>query len=238
MQTVSTEVAGAASRGGAERTALPDEEIVIRVRAGETELFEILMRRYNQQLYRAARAILPNDAEAEDAVQQAYLNAYRHLDQFEGRAQLATWLTRIAIHEALARRRRGRDRPADGEDAIAAVESAEPDPERQAYVGELRGLLESAIDRLPIGYRCVFVLREVDGVSTADTAARLQVTEGTVKTRLHRARHVLQQTLKHVAPTEAFRFDGQRCDRLVAAVMRQLTEGTVAIDAPATTSSR
>ena len=91
--------------------ALADEEVVVRVRAGDTHLFEVLMRRYNQRLYRAVRAILQNDADAEDAVQQAYLNAYRHLGQFEGRARFSTWLTRIAVYEALSRRRRARDKP-------------------------------------------------------------------------------------------------------------------------------
>lgn len=208
-----------------DRIHVSDDEVVLRVRAGDTQWFEVLMRRYNQQLFRAVRAILPNDAEAEDAVQQTYLNAYRHLGQFEGRAQLSTWLTRIAIHEALARTRRARDMSAIDAEGIAAAGCTEPDPERQAYVGELRGLLESAIDRLPLGYRCVFVLREVDGISTAETAALLQVTEGTVKTRLHRARRVLQQTLRQVAPSEAFRFDGQRCDWVVSAVMGRLADG-------------
>jgi RNA polymerase sigma-70 factor, ECF subfamily len=124
--------------------ALTDEEVAVRVRAGDTHLFEVLMRRYNRRLFRAARAILQNDADAEDAIQQAYLNAYRHLDQFEGRARFSTWLTRIAVYEALFRRRRTRDRPlGSGDDEqIERAVSAAPDPERQTYAGELGALLE------------------------------------------------------------------------------------------------
>jgi RNA polymerase sigma-70 factor, ECF subfamily len=206
--------------------ALTDEEVVVRVRAGDTHFFEVLMRRYNQRLYRAARAILQNDADAEDAVQQTYLNAYRHLAQFEGRARFSTWLTRIAVYEALSRRRRFHDKPlgsSDDEQVERAV-SAAPDPERQTYAGELGALLESALATLPHGYRSVFMLREVDGLNTAETAQQLRVSEGTVKTRLHRARDLLQRKLHDVTPAEAFRFDGSRCDRMVDAVMSQLAE--------------
>jgi RNA polymerase sigma-70 factor (ECF subfamily) len=203
---------------------MSDEEVVLRVRDGDTPLFEVLMRRYNQRMYRMARAILQNDADAEDAVQQAYFNAFRHLDQFGGRARFSTWLIRIAVHQALSQRRRRRGRRSDGADAPLAerVVSTAPDPERRAYVGELSVLLESALAALPDGYRSVFVLREVDGLNTAETAQRLRLTEGAVKTRLHRAKDLLQRRLQDVTPVEAFRFDGTRCDRLVAAVMPQL----------------
>jgi RNA polymerase sigma-70 factor (ECF subfamily) len=164
------------------------------VRTGETALFEVVMRRYNQRLYRVARAILRNDAEAEDVMQQAYVNAYRHLDQFQGLARFSTWLTRIAVHEALARsRRRGRfdEQEAvddwDG-DAMDALKSPGPDPEHQAFAGELRTLIESAIEALPEHYRAVFVMRAVEGMSTAESADCLDITEETAKTRLHRAR--------------------------------------------------
>lgn len=223
MENVSTETAWLEDPGLFDPSRLDDEAIVARIQAGEVQLFGVLMRRYNQRLFRAARAVLASDADAEDVVQQAYLNAFRSLGQFEGRARLSTWLTRITIHEALARRRRARAAlAAETEQARAHVDSPPPDPEHQAYAGELRGLLESQIDRLPIGYRCVFVLREVDGVSTSETAELLQVTEGVVKTRLHRARRLLQQALGHMAPREAFRFDGERCNRLVAAVMARV----------------
>jgi RNA polymerase sigma-70 factor (ECF subfamily) len=220
---ISSTEAAPATRSWPEPVQLGDGEIVDRVCAGETHLFELLMRRYNQRLYRTARAVLASEAEAEDVVQQAYLNAFRRLDQFEHRAQVSTWLTRITLHEALARRRRRRAAMAiEGAHAIGRVESLEPDPEHQAYAGELRGMLELVIDRLPTGYRCVFMLRAVEGVSTTETAELLQLTEGVVKTRLHRARRVLQDALRGVSPLEAFRFAGARCDGMVAAVMKQL----------------
>jgi RNA polymerase sigma-70 factor (ECF subfamily) len=209
-----------------------DEEVVARVCAGDTQAFEMLMRRYNQRLFRAARAILQNDADAEDAVQQAYLNAYRHLGQFEGRAKFSTWLTRITVYEALTRRRRSRDKSgaAGDEERFTHVASAAPDPERQAYVVQLGALLESALAALPDGYRHVFMLREVDGLNTAETARQLRLSEGTVKTRLHRAKDLLQRKLHDVTPSTAFRFDGERCGRLVVAVMSRL--GTFAIGQP------
>jgi RNA polymerase sigma-70 factor (ECF subfamily) len=186
-------------------------------------MFEILMRRHNQRPYRAARAILQDDAEAEDAVQQAYFNAYRHLDQFEGRAQFSTWLTRIAVYEALARRKRVGANPTSSEEGLGeTAASPAPDPERQAYGKELSVLLESALAGLPEGYRSVFLLREVDGLSTAETARHLRISDATVKTRLHRAKGLLQRKLHAVTPVEAFSFDGVRCDRLVAGVMRRL----------------
>lgn len=204
---------------------LTDEEIVHQVSSGDVQMFEVLMRRYNQRLYRAARAILQDDAEAEDAVQQAYLNAYRHLDQFEGRAQFSTWLTRIAVYEALARRRRAGGNPTSSHDGLVeTAASPYPDPERQAYGKELSVLLESAVAGLPDGHRSVFMLREVDGLSTAETARHLRISEATVKTRLHRAKGLLQRKLHAVTPAEAFSFDGARCDRLVVGVMRRLAD--------------
>jgi RNA polymerase sigma-70 factor (ECF subfamily) len=209
---------------------LTDEEIVHRVSSGDVHMFEVLMRRYNQRLYRAARAILQDDAEAEDAVQQAYLNAYRHLNQFEGRAQFSTWLTRIAVHEALARRRRVAGNPATSEPALAeTAASTSPDPERQAYGKELSVLLQSALAELPDGYQSVFMLREVEGLSTAETARQLRISEATAKTRLHRAKGLLQRKLHAVTPAEAFSFDGARCDRLVTGVMRRLADVRLAL---------
>jgi len=210
--------------------ALADEEIVRRVKAGETELFERLMRRYNQRLFRVARAILRDEGEAEDVMQQAYLNAYAHLDQFAGRASFATWLTRIAVHEASARLRRRRS--AEGEtmrdpddDPAASLPARGPDPEAQLLADEVRRLLEAAIDALPEGYRSAFVLREVEGLDTADTAASLGISEDLVKTRLHRARARLREELYRRAGGQiasAFSFHLARCDRVVAAVMGRI----------------
>ena len=208
-----------------EPVGVTDEDIVRRVSAGDAQMFELLMRRYNQRLYRAARAILQNDAEAEDAVQQAYLNAYRHLDQFEGRARFSTWLTRIVVYEALARRRGIRGTPVGSDDEfVERKASTAPDPERQTYGKELGALLESALAALPEGYRAVFMLREVDGLNTAETAQQLRVSEATVKTRLHRAKDLLQRKLHAVTPGEAFGFDGARCDRLIAGAMRRIAD--------------
>jgi len=212
-------------------TALTDEQIVTRVADGHTALFEVLMRRHNERVYRAARGILRNDAEAEDVMQQAYVNAYVHLRQFDARASFATWLTRIAIHEALARvKRQGRYQSMDFEEDHPDVtgSSSAPSalsPERQAYAGELRALLETAVDRLPDGAREVFVLREVQGLSTSETADVLGIREDAVKTRLTRAKHALRRDLLtqvgSIGPS-AFPFHQSRCDRVVAAVFARI----------------
>ncbi len=210
---------------------LADTEVVRRVRAGETALFEILMRRHNQRLYRVARAIVKDDSEAEDVMQEAYVNAYTHLHQFAERAQFATWLTRIAVHEALARVRKqakliefDEDGEA-GEQTMAAFNTVRYTPEQQASHAELRGLLEAAVDSLPAGYRVVFVLREIEGLNTAETAEALGVTEETVKTRLHRARALLREELfdrAGIATSYAFSFHLSRCDRIVKAVLARI----------------
>jgi len=209
-------------------TALSDEEIVIRVVDGQTALYEVLMRRYNERIYRAARAIVRDEDEAEDVMQQAYVNAYAHLRQFDGRAKFSTWLTKIAIHEALARaRKQGRYDAVDfNEEENQAVErQPSRDPEQQAFAGELRSLLESSIDELPDGLREVFMLREVDGLNTAETAECLGVSEDVVKTRLSRSRAALRNQLAEragILAPETFRFPQPRCDRIVAAVFARI----------------
>jgi len=213
-------------------SAQPDDAHVIRqVLNGNTALFELLMRRYNERVYRAARAIVRDEQEAEDVMQQAYVNAFTHLDQFNGSAQFSTWLTRIAINEALARvRHRGRYEAFDDEAPNAEpFRSSHPsdNPERHAFTGELRELLEWAIDTLPDGMREVFVLREVEGLSTAEVAACLGVTDDVVKTRLSRGRAALRRVLFErtggTAP-DAFRFFRPRCDRVVADVIARLAD--------------
>jgi RNA polymerase sigma-70 factor (ECF subfamily) len=214
------------------RTSLTDDEVVKRVKAGETALFELIMRRYNQRLYRAARAILRDDDEAEDVMQQAYVNAYLHLDQFAGHAQFSTWLTRIAVYEALARaRRRARLKGLDPmldeiDDPGDVLRDEGHDPERQAHTSELRGLLESAIDSLPQKYRSVFVLREAEGLDTAEVADCLEISQEAVRTRLHRARTLLQRYLYEstgATSGSAFAFHLSRCDRVVAAVLTRIS---------------
>jgi RNA polymerase sigma-70 factor (ECF subfamily) len=204
---------------------MTDTEIVQRVRSGETALFEVLMRRHNQRVYRVARAVLKDEVEAEDAMQQAYINAYLHLGQFEERAQFSTWLTRIAVREALARRRRAR--PEDAVDTFDDTQAEQPNPEHQAYAGELGRLIESAVDALPEGYRVVFMLREVEGLNTAETAETLELGEEAVKTRLHRARAMVRASISERlggATPGAFQFAAPRCDRVVAAVLARLRE--------------
>ena len=174
-----------------------DQETVNRVLAGDIQQFELLMRRYNQRLSRVARAILGNDADAEDAVQQAYVNAYRQLRQFEGRAEFSTWLTRIVVYEALSRRRRLRARSTECLDTrLHDAASGQHDPERLAYVTQLGTLLQSAVATLPDSYRSVFVLREITGLTTIETAHRLALTEGATKARLHRAKGLLRSCLR------------------------------------------
>lgn len=208
-------------------SGLSDEQVVAQVIAGQTALFEILMRRHNERLYRVARAILRDDREAEDVMQQAYVNAYAHLRQFDGRAAFATWLTRICANEALGRaKKRGRYEPID-DDVLTEMPMAAPipDPERQTLARELAVLIESAIDALPDGSREVFVLREVQGLNTAETAQSLNLSEDVVKTRLSRAKVALRQQLAAragIAAPTAFSFGQSRCDRIVAAVLARI----------------
>src|SRR5262245_11560169 len=164
-----------------------DDEVIRQVLDGNTAMFELLMRRYNERVYRAARSIVRDEQEAEDVMQQAYVNAFMHLRQFNGTAQFSTWLTRIAINESLARvRRRGRYETLDGE--ASELSNVEPfmfrkpseNPERAAFSRELRALLEEAIDTLPDGMREVFVLRDVEGLSTSEAAECLRVSEDVV----------------------------------------------------------
>ena len=209
--------------------ALSDEQVVSKVIGGQTALFEVLIRRHNERVYRASRAIVRDEREAEDVMQQAYVNAYTHLRQFDGRAQFSTWLTRIAVHEALARvRRRSRLTeflPEYHSQESTMPSSRTPDPERQAFSRELGALLERAIDQLPNGAREVFMLRQVEGMSTAEVAATLEVSEDVVKTRFSRARAALRRDLAEqvgVASSETFRFLRPRCDRVVAAVLARI----------------
>jgi RNA polymerase sigma-70 factor, ECF subfamily len=207
---------------------LSDEQVVTRVLAGQTALFEVLMRRHNERLYRAARAILRDEHEAEDVMQQAYVNAYSHLRQFDGRSKFSTWLTRIAVHEALARaRRRGRYTTMDADESSVEPGAFDttPDPERLAISNELGTLVESAIDRLPDGTREVFMLRQVEGMSTEEVAEALNVSESVVKTRLSRARGAIRRELYEqagLAASNTFRFLRPRCDRIVSAVLERL----------------
>jgi RNA polymerase sigma-70 factor (ECF subfamily) len=212
---------------------LSDEEAIRRVLQGEIGLFEIIMRRYNQRLYRVARAILRDDGEAEDVMQDAYVRAYQHLAQFAGKAAFSTWLTRIAVNEALARkRRRGRQEGLEvvetREDRMVTPESSSMvDPESRAAQLQIRQLLEDAIAALPEDYRTIIILRDVEEMDVAETAASLGVSEAVVKTRLHRARAVLRKELYSRSQgrvTDLYPFHAPRCDRVVQAVFAKIRE--------------
>ncbi len=210
--------------------AWTDEQVVERVLAGETGLYEIIMRRYNQRLYRVVRSILRDDDETEDVMQDAYVRAYQHLRQFESRAAFSTWVTRIAVHEALARlRRRNRFAPLenadeDGEIPLSAATQF-PDPEQNTSQSEIARMLEEAILALPEPYRVVLMLRDVEEMSTADTAASLSISEENVKVRLHRGRALVRKALYTRTGSQAktaFAFMGARCDHVVERVFVRL----------------
>jgi len=210
---------------------LDDETVIQRVQAGEAALFEIVMRRYNQRLYRIIRSILGTDADVEDVLQEAYLKAYGHLGQFEGRSSFATWLTKIAVHEAMARARRGRrfqqlpEASDDEGSRVLEFPSSLPDPEESAAQHEVMRLVEEAIDHLPGSFREVFVMRELEQMSQAETAECLGIKEGTVKTRLHRARHQIERYLLARAGQEirtAYAFGDSRCSRVVTNVLSEI----------------
>lgn len=211
-------------------SAMSDEEVVERVRAGETALFEVIMRRYNQRLFRITRSILGNDGEAEDVTQDAYVRAYTHLDQFAGRARFSTWLTKIAVHEALARLRDNRrfvriDAETESTEDLVSLESKTPSPEQEVMTRTMRIVIEAAVDSLPEIYRSIFMLRDVEGMSTAETAECLDLSEESVKVRLHRARSLLRKDIyaqTGAATAGAFQFLGVRCDRMVSAVLERI----------------
>lgn len=219
---------------------LTDVELARRVGAGDPAAFTLLMRRHNQSLYRAARSILKDDAEAEDAVQEAYMQAYRSMGSYRGEAKLSTWLMRIAVNEAIARtRKRSRraevirldsdmrgDAIPDSETPEATMTQATPEqPEQSALRAETRRLLEGKIDALPDNYRAVFVLRAIEDLSVEETAVALGIPEATVRSRFFRARALLREALAReidIACQDAFAFAGARCDRIVAGVLARL----------------
>ena len=224
----------------AEAVAESDIALARQIDAGDVRAIEDVMRRHNRTLFRTARAILKDDAEAEDAVQEAYLQAFRSIGKFRGEARLSTWLTRIVANEAFGRLRKHARRaailPLRGEDDETArdipMEREAPAmnrPDQVAYRSEMRHVLESRIDALPDVYRTVFVLRAVEELSVEDTAASLGIPESTVRTRFFRARSLLRESLAQDidrAYGEAFGFAGERCDRIVANVLARLAGTT------------
>jgi len=209
--------------------AWTDEEIVERVKDGETALYEILMRRYNQRLYRVTVSIVRDGAEAEDVMQDAYVRAYGHLEQFEGRAPFSAWLTRIAVNEALARvrMRSHNEQLEDREEREVGMKTIDTalDPEQTAAHSETAELLEAAVLQLPQPYRTVVMLRDVEEMSTQETAVALELSEENVKVRLHRGHAIMRRwllTRVGASGKRAFPFMGERCDRVVARVMGRL----------------
>lgn len=216
--------------------ATADAELADRAARGDEAAFESIMRRHNRLLFRTARSILKSDAEAEDALQEAYLRAWSSLATFRRESKLSTWLVRIVINEALGRLRRSSAQVIPLE---AAMESADHDPrflmqddpdqrpDQVTLRAQVRGLIEARIDTLPEAFRTVFMLRAVQEMSVEEVSAALQLPEATVRTRYFRARGLLREGLSRdfdLAIGEAFLFDGARCDRIVATVLARLAE--------------
>jgi RNA polymerase sigma-70 factor (ECF subfamily) len=225
-----------ASMQARDAARLTDAELVEHARCGDPRALEAIMRRNNRALFRTARAILRDDAEAEDAVQEAYLRAFAALGEFRGESRLSTWLVRIAANEALMRRRSSTRRaevlPIRSESERPLEEEAmsrDPGPEQDAQRAEMRRLLERRIDALPDDYRAVFVLRALEELTVEETAAALGIPEATVRTRHFRARALLRDSLAQEIDRnleDAFSFAGVRCDRIVANVLRRIAAGT------------
>lgn len=207
-----------------------DADLVRRALARDGTAFRTIIERHNRRLYRVARSILRNDVEAEDAVQEAYINAFTHLDSFRGDSSLATWLSRITMNEALGRLRRERPSVELNERTEAQIipfpqSATSDDPERTMAQREILQLVERATDNLPEIFRVVFVTRVIEGMSVEETAELLGLQPETVKTRLHRARRLVREQLdKEIGPVlmDAFPFAGRRCGRLTSTVMKRL----------------
>lgn len=245
MQTAQTSARTfrpAVAPAAALRPATADIELVARAAGGDQLAFESIMRRHNRLLFRTARGILRSDAETEDALQEAYLRAWRALSTFRAESKLSTWLVRIVINEALGRLRRRSAQVIPLESVMEASdrnthESMEQDegdpdqqPDRAAMRSEMRRFIEARIDLLPEAFRTVFMLRAVEELSVEETSAALQVPEATVRTRFFRARSLLREGLSRdvdFAVADAFSFDGARCDRIVANVLAKLAENRV-----------
>jgi RNA polymerase sigma-70 factor (ECF subfamily) len=216
-----------------------ESQLAARIARGDQAAFETLMRVHNGRLFRIARAILKDDADAEDALQDAYLDVYQRIGDFRGTAQLATWLTRIVINRALMRlRKHKRERVvvpfshgASAEPDRADTELPDPraeSPPDATMRGEVRQILERKIDRLPVAFRTVFVMRDVEDMSVEEVSACLSIPPATVRTRLFRARALLREALARemdAATVEVFGFAGERCDRIVAAVLSRVHAG-------------
>ena len=227
--------AAVAKPSSGDLTRADDSALVALARSGAESAFREIMRRYNRRLYRAARAVTRDTSEAEDALQEAYLKAFAHLDTFRGHASLPTWLTRIVLNEALGRVRRRKttvalseiDTAPQSADVLTFPTSAHfQDPEAAASRAQIRRVLEQAVEGLPEAFRLVFILRDIEEMSIEETAAHLELRPETVKTRLHRARRLLRKSLDDKFASvlsDAFPFDGARCARISDLVMAGLS---------------
>jgi RNA polymerase sigma-70 factor (ECF subfamily) len=230
-------LAGAGTARQDDLAHLTEEALVAGARQRNEGAVREIVRRYNQRLFRVARAIVRNDADAEDVVQAGYVRAFTQLATFRAEARFGTWLTRIVLNEALGRIRRRR--PTTGLEQVEIEQGAsaqiiqfpvlqdQPDPETAMSRSEVRELLEQAVDQLPDGFRAVFVLRDVEGLSAEETAAQLAIRPETVNTRLFRARRLLRATIEerlNMAFSSLFPFDGERCvhmaDRVIGALRK------------------
>jgi RNA polymerase sigma-70 factor, ECF subfamily len=211
---------------------IADAELAARVASGDGAAFELLMRRHNRRLYRIARSVLRNDADAEDALQESYLAAYRAIGAFRGEASLATWLAKLVLNHCLGRKRKAQRRdnivaivPEDLEnDSVGPIDLETPD--RALIRAELRELLESKVEQLPEVFRTVFMMRCVEELTVEETADLLAIPQATVRTRHFRARSLLRESLAQdidIAEQDLFGFDGERCDRIVARVLGAVT---------------
>ena len=217
----------------------PDDPVLVeRSRQGDEQAVRALIARHNQRLFRVARAVVRDDAEAEDVVQETYVRAFTHLDSFRGEARLSTWLTRIALNEALGRLRKRRpSTPLDEFDGaednsrrqsvMTELSASIENPEAATERGQMRRMLEEVVDRLPDPFRIVFVLRDIEGLSVAETAEQLSIREETVKTRLHRARKLIRFAIEERTKSgfaELFPFAGTRCAEVANRVIRHLRD--------------
>ena len=208
---------------------MSDTEVIRRILSGEKELFEILMRRYNQTLYRVIRSYMTVESDVEDAMQEAYLKAYEKLDQFKGTAAFSTWLVRIGMNEALQRIRKNKriffiDEQVEASGRIIQLpDNGQMNPEKNVIKHETRLMVEKSIDQLSEKYRVIFMLHQVEGMSNTEIAAALDLTESNVKVRLHRAKKMLKEELfKQSVDVSAFEFGNSRCDRIVQFVMDRI----------------
>lgn len=209
-----------------------EADLVRRALARDEMAFRAIMLRHNRKLYRIARGIVRNDADAEEVVQEGYVRAFMHLKEFRGDSSLATWLSRIVINEALGRLRRKRSRPEVQADEprleaqiIQFPQTTNDDPEKTMAQRQILQLVEAATDKLPENFRLVFITRVIEGMSVEETAEILGIPPETVKTRLHRARRLVREQLdKQIGPVlmDAFPFAGRRCERVTQAVLQRL----------------